>query len=158
MYTITKHILYSVLCLGVIFILLEQIPIKRAVVIDDISSFQGIICRRAHCTGPPWELIRDRRGIYNKTKLVILEGKTPEELVDTFFVDANNHFILKGEIVEKKEHKYGEPSRKYEVICLEDWDIVYPIDRGNSLRIFASKKYLSIFDFRWFKTYERVDR
>ena len=150
MRTITKYIFYSLMCLGALFFFLDQIPNKRAIVIDDINSFHGIICRRAHSTGPPWELIRDKRSICNETKFVVLEGKTPEELIDTFFIDANNRFVIKGEIVGEKEHEYGEPGRKYEVIYSDAWEIIYPVDRGNSLRVFASKKHLSIFDFRWF--------
>lgn len=152
MRTIAKYILYIVLCLGALFFILEQIPIKRAVVIDDINNFPAIVCRRAHSTGPPWALMRDKKGIYSRIELVILEGKTPEELIDTFFIDTINYFIIKGEITGEKEHEYGEPGEKYDVIYSEDWDIIYPVDRGNSLRLFASKRHLSIFDFRWFRT------
>ena len=153
MRAITRYMLYSVLCLGTLFFILEQIPIKRVVVIDDINNFPAIVCRRAHSTGPPWALMQDKEGVYSRTKLVILEGKTPEELIDTFFVDAINYFIIKGEITGEKEHEYGEPGKKYDVIYSEDRDIIYPVDRGNSLRLFASKMHLSIFVFRWFITH-----
>lgn len=148
------------LILLVLFTGLYFTPLKKAVILPLNENYTSellpekniLICTTTATTGPSWVIIGDNTGLFDrssKSELIILEGNTPEKyLSNTFFINALNNYILIGEFIGEKEY-FGQPVEKFRVFKVDEWDIVYPIDRGDSLRVLQPKKAFTLFDFKW---------
>ena len=164
-----RFIILFVLFFIVLFIV-GKIPVKRAISVekDDEEKENTFICEYIEITGPDWEAYNLKTKEY---EFVFFEGNTPNKKLNknTFFHFSHNKFLVKGEIIGKKiisesgditayyykenesieeiAKKYQESYEIFDIIKVSEWDIVSPIDRGESLRIFAPKEYLNIYDF-----------
>lgn len=156
-----------------ICLILERIPVKRSISEEEINNRvcedNTYICRYAATTGPSWEIYKNPDDM---PQSVCLEGNVPFDALNhgEFFFFANNKFLIQGEVVGKRlvdvegniKDYYGNDMDKcladmqsldgrcecYDIINVLQWDIIGPIVRGESLRFFAPKKYLSIWDFK----------
>lgn len=125
------------------------------------------ICYYVATTGPSWSAY-EHNG--ENSRLVCLEGNVPIDHINryTFFFFAHNFFLIRGKIIGKQlidgegniQYYYGEDTKTcnkvmqsgklyecYDIIDVEEWDIVSPIDRGDSWRFWASRDYLNVFDY-----------
>lgn len=169
-----KKFIIIIFLIIVIYLILERIPVKKSISEEEINNRvcedKTYICRYVATTGPPWEIYKNPDDM---PQLVCLEGNVPFDALNhgEFFFFANNKFLIQGEVVGKRlvdvegniKDYYGNDMDKcladmqlldgrcecYDIINVLQWDIIGPIVRGESLRFFAPKKYLSIWDFNW---------
>ncbi len=152
---------------------LERIPVKRSITMEEanekLKSGNTYICQHEATTGSSWSVYVQEGEI---PRLVCLEGNVPIDHIDrnNFFFFAHNIFLIQGNIIGKQlvdgegniQYFYGEDIEicnklmqseelydSYDIIDVEKWDIVSPIDRGESWRFWASRDYLDIFDFTY---------
>ena len=78
---------------------------------------------------------------FDKTKLYSMRG------------DNSNRFCLRYDSESIISHYDGFPI--YEINVTE-WDILYPIRRASFRRYYASKKYLTIYDYNWCEFVKRL--
>lgn len=156
----------------IVYLILERIPVKRSISEEEVNNRicedKTYICRHAATTGPPWEIYKQPDDM---PQLACLEGNVPFDALNhgEFFFFANNKFLIQGEVVGKRlvdvegniKDYYGDDMDKcftdmqlldgrcecYDIINVSQWDIIEPITRGDSLRFFAPKEYLSVWDF-----------
>lgn len=167
------YILLIIIFLVIIaYLILEKIPVKRSISEEEVNNRicedKTYICRHAATTGPPWEIYKQPDDM---PQLACLEGNVPFDALNhgEFFFFANNKFLIQGEVVGKRlvdvegniKDYYGDDIYKcfadmqlldgkcecYDIINVLQWDIIEPITRGDSLRFFAPKEYLSVWDF-----------
>ncbi|MDQ2087489.1 hypothetical protein RBH29_13740 [Herbivorax sp. ANBcel31] len=146
--------LKCIIILLVLIIIIERIPIKKAVHIEDIEELNKengeeiVICVLPQSTGPSWGIVGDENGLFTgrKIELIIIEGSRPDKkLTEMMLFHSNNHFVIIGETTGEKEYDFS--GEKYKVFNAKDWHLLKPIDRGMSLRVFSSKNHLSLFDY-----------
>jgi hypothetical protein len=136
-----------------IILFLLFFPIKMAVKIENPpkGGTHYYICQQELTTGPSWCIIGDQSGFYGERigKLVIIEGVDPGKILNkSVQIDSPNTFIIYGEITSE----YYDPVLKesFPVITSKGFDIVYPIIRGYSFRVFVPKFYLTVLDYKLF--------
>ena len=133
---------------------------------EKLNLGNAYICWYAETDGPLW-------AVYNQKgtpkQLVYLEGNEPIDHINgsSFFYFAKNTFLIQGKMNGKRlvwgegniQDYYDEDIEicnrliqsiegNYEchdIIVVEKWDIITPIDREVSF--LASRNYLNIFDF-----------
>lgn len=166
-----KKILKIICCFLVSLIIIERIPVKRCISVEEAykkmnANNNTYICEFEATTGPDWI-------IYTKNettpRLVCLEGNVPINHINkaSFFWFAKNRFLIQGEVIGMRivsgegdiEDYYDveecnkivqsmEPRCEcYDIIDVTEWDIIEPIKRGNSFRFLALKNALNLFDF-----------
>lgn len=166
-----KKFLGIMLLLIIVLVLVAGIPVKQGISIEDakarVKNSNTYICEQIATTGPGWLVYKeeaDKQG-------VILEGKLPVDELDRniFFYSAHNRFLITGEkvgvrIVDEEgniENYYGEEAEAaikmiqetdgryecYDIFCVEEWDIITPIQRGSIFAGVAPDEYLNLFDF-----------
>lgn len=166
-----KRVAKILFCFIVIYIILESIPVKRCISAEEADTMLNAnnnvyICEFAATTGPSWSVGTKEETI---SELVCLEGNVPIDDINkaAFFWFSRNKFLIQGEavgkrivssegeikdcydveecnrIVQNMEQKY----ECYDIINVTKWDIIGPIERGDSFRFFAPKNALSLFDF-----------
>lgn len=106
-----------------------------------------------------WILTGDKNGLKDFNKVpdipVEIEGKNIEEIVsgDLYINFEPTYFVLWGDI-EKKEVRDivdgREIASKQLTIDCTDWDILYEVSSRNEFRAKFPRKYLTIYDFKWF--------
>lgn len=136
---------------AVMLLLLLFIPVKFAVKIENIPVNNGdfFILEQQSVTAPNWRVIGNHDGTFPADQYfsVLIEGIDPQiRLNNSLQIDSLNKYIVYGEIVSESEF-LGET---YPLIYSTGFDILYPIERGNSLRSFVSRNYLTILDYTWF--------
>lgn len=162
-----KRMFYIILIIGCV----EGIPLKLGISIEEAKAkaqnSNTYMCEQIATTGPSWLIYKeeaDKQG-------VMLEGKLPIDEIDenTFFYSAHNRFLITGEkvgvrIVDEEgniENYYGEEAEAaikviqetdgryecYDIFCVEEWDIITPIQRGSIFAGVAPDEYLNLFDF-----------
>lgn len=154
------------------FVILERIPVKRSVGEEELQSRlkeeNTYVCKFTATTGPSWEIYEWNSD--SIPQLVCLEGNVPfDSLNQDLFFFAQNEFLIQGGVIGKRivdmegniHDYYGDDKNNiltdmqlsdgryecYDIIHVQRWDIIEPIDRGDSLRFLAPKKYLSVLDF-----------
>lgn len=156
------------LCLLIcLYLFLERIPVKRSITMEEanekLNSGNTYMCQHEETTGPPWSIYVQEGEI---PQLAWLEGNIPVDQKPYLF--AQNTFVIQGKIIGKRlvsgdgdiQNYYdkdmeicyklmqsGEIHECYDIIDVEEWDIVSPIDRGDSWRVWAPRDYMNIFDF-----------
>ena len=115
--------------------------------IDNEKSY--FICHQQSTTGPNWIAVGDNHGLFENGMRVeiIIEGFDPQFVLNNSLqIDSpNNVYIIYGEITSEGNF-YG---KTYPVVTSNGYDIIYPIERGSSLRFFAPSKYLTFLDYNW---------
>lgn len=167
-----KKIFKIVIVIIFIFVIFERIPVKRSISMEDadekLSNRNIYVCEYEATTGPSWKVYEKEE---TKARLVCLEGKIPFNYLNmqTFFFFSTNKFLIQGDVIGKQlidgegniKNYYGDNMKTcyeimesteekyecYDIIDVTKWDIIAPIDRGDSFRLFAPKNYLSILDF-----------
>ena len=171
-----KKVITIILLVIIVYLILERIPVKRSISEEELNNRicedKTYICEFTATTGPSRKI---RKHSDDMPQLVCLEGNVPFDALNhgEFFFFANNKFLIQGEVVGKRlvdvegsiKDYYGDDMDKcitdmqlldgrcecYDIINVSQWDIIEPITRGDSLRFFAPKEYLSVWDFggRW---------
>ena len=138
-----------IIILGILFVVSIFVPVRYALREEDISD--GVILKVEQTTGPWWritEIVGDNEHNLSVNELVFLREFDPYERLSPFVITSfqNTFFIT----VSSVEMVYDEIFEDYFYeLTIENWDICYPIVRD--LRIFSySRRYLNIYDFRWF--------
>lgn len=170
-----KKLLIIIIAVIFSFVIFERIPIKRSISIEDanenLSNESMFVCEYVATTGPSWKVYKKEE---TKARLVCLEGKAPFNYLNmqTFFFFSANKFLIQGEVIGKQlvdsegdiKNYYGDNMKEcletmdsmdskgekyecYDIIDVTEWDIIAPIDRGDSFRLLAPKNYLSLLDF-----------
>lgn len=166
-----KKILGTLGLMAICLLFIDQIPVKRGLSIEEVNeklkNSDTYICEQIATTGPSWLIYKDsdeKQGVY-------LKGELPFDEINknSFFYSAHNRFLISGEkigvkIIDREgniEEYYGDDIKEateriqnseeeyesYEIVYVEQWDIIKPINRGSIFRILASENYLSIFDY-----------
>ena len=166
-----KKTLGMITLIIIVLALAAGIPIKQGVSEEEskarVENSNTYICEQIATTGPSWLIYKeeaDKQG-------AMLEGKLPIDEIDenTFFYSAHNRFLITGEkvgvrIVDEEgniENYYGEDAEAaiktiqerdgryeyYDIFCVEEWDIITPIQRGSIFSAVAPESYLNLFDF-----------
>jgi hypothetical protein len=159
-YKITK-IIITVILLTSIFTLTLIIPIKfclKSLPSDDNKDFYII---RFYDLRHKWFLVGDKNGMYDENTVsdyvVYIEGKNPQKIVsrDLYLCDRKTYFIIYGiaKIDEMSFEVEGSGrtlvDKRY-TIYSTGWDILNEIDSRNSFRLKFSRKYLTLYDYKWF--------
>lgn len=152
------------------YIILERIPVKRCISIEEayekLNTNNTYICEFEATTGPDWRIYTKNEKI---SRLVCLEGNVPNNYINkaTFFWFARNRFLIQGEVIgirivsargdiedyydvverNKIVQAIEAPYECYDIIDVTEWDIIGPIERGDSFRFLAPKDALNLFDF-----------
>lgn len=162
-----KRMFYIILIIGCVV----GIPLKQGISIEEAKAraqnSNTYICELIATTGPGWLIYKEEADEQG----VMLEGKLPIDEIDenTFFYFVHNRFLITGEkvgvrIVDEEgniENYYGEDAETaiktiqdtdgryecYDIFCVEDWDIITPIQRESIFAGVASDEYLNLFDF-----------
>lgn len=171
-----KKVIIIIFLVIIVCLVLERIPVKRSISEEEVNNRicedNTYICSHTATTGPPWEICKHPDDM---PQLACLEGNVPFDALNhgEFFFFGQNKFLIQGEVVGKRlvdaegniKDYYGADMDKcytdmqlldgrcecYDIINVLQWDIIEPIARGDSLRFFAPKEYLSVWDFggRW---------
>lgn len=137
----------AVLCVTVVGIAIYHFPIRFAVHPLNMPSGKYYICEEQATTGPNWRIIGDENGMYESCKDVFfIEGDPHDALDKSVYLWASNYFIVYGEIAG--EGDFGGAAYPY--IKSTGFDMVYPIERGDSIRILPPRGYLTLSDMLWF--------
>ena len=156
------------LVLVIILIVLDFIPIKKAINIDsdDLTKYKNnesqklYIVDYVQVTDSIWEVIGDEKGVRKLQDGVVmylaepLQGKDPLKELNYAFQkvyepQAQNGFVFIGKevrtIVEGGNN--GDPKDLMVHFQIDDWRIIYPIRRDSIRDIYAPKSYLTVYDF-----------
>lgn len=140
----------AIIALLFLLAVLLFLPVKFAVRIESLPDNKGhfFILEQQAVTGPNWKIVGDSNGTFseNSNVSVLITGIDPQEkLNNSLQVDSPNRYIVYGEITTEDSF-YGEV---YPVITSSGFDVIFPIERGNSLRFFVPKSYLTLLDYNW---------
>jgi hypothetical protein len=135
-----------------ILIVLFFLPIKFAINLDDFTKDKGeyYICEQQSVTGPNWRIIGNNSGSFDESDYVsvIIEGVDPQNILnESLQIDSPNRYVVYGAI-ESEGDFHGET---FPVITSSSFDMVYPIERGASLRFFVPNNYLTLLDYKWIR-------
>ena len=109
-----------------------------------------------------WIITGDKNGLKDFDKLpdipVEIEGKKIEEIVsyDLYMDFEPTYFVLWGDIEEKEVRDIvngKEIVSKQLTINCTDWDVLYEVSSRNEFRAKFPRKYLTIYDFKWFDNF-----
>ena len=145
--------LMFLLALFVYIIITGYLPVRKAVTLETIPKDKGqyYICRQKVTSAPNWVIVEDSTGFYKEEdyQYVFIEGVDPDDVLDRSIRQdsSSNRYVIYGEIVSEKEYWEGEGDM-YPVITSTGFDILAPIERGNSIRPFDPKEYLTLLDFK----------
>lgn len=166
-----KKVVKIIFCFLVSYIVLERIPVKRCISIEEAykkldTNNNTYICEFEATTGSDWRIYTKDETI---SRLVCLEGNVPINYINkaTFFWFARNRFLIQGEMIgirvmsasgdiedyydleecNKIVQAIEAPCEWFDIIDVTEWDIIEPIERGDSFRFLAAKNALSVFDF-----------
>lgn len=94
-----------------------------------------------------WLLVGNNEGMFDEQTMVdypvSVENHDPKKIVsgDLYTHNRNTYFIIYGTAI-RKESRY--------TIENNQWNILGDIDSRNSFRLNFSRKYLTIYDYKWF--------
>jgi len=124
-------------------------PVKKAVRIEDLQDSYYHIVAPTAVTGYNWRLAGSHEGMISENErslCVVIWWKDPNTILSkTLRMDSPNLYVIYGDS-SKCTNEYGE---EFLLLCSRDFDIVAPIERGNSLRFFP-KNYLVPLDYLCF--------
>ena len=141
-----KKAVKIIFCFLVCYIFLERLPVKRCISLEEayekMNTNNTYICEFEATTGPDWRIYTENE---TTSALVWLEGNVPNDDINkaSFFWFGRNKFLIQGEVTGIREMG-GEC---YDIINVTEWDIIEPIDRGDSFRFLEPKDALNLFDF-----------
>lgn len=134
-------------------------PIKFSVKFSELKKSESSIylCKYVDYTEASWELIGNKDGLFKADAIqnVIVDGlEPPKSLSDVILNNTKkeNIYIIYGEVIGEKKYDDYPESKPQKVIKCKKWSLLYPIMRGDSIRPFAPKSYLTIYDFNWHKS------
>lgn len=140
--------------------LLDFIPVKFAITKENakIKLRDGnYICNTEPKIAPPIRWIaRTKSNPYLNDDLYLrLTGNSPNNIlspkdydVDKWY-EVDNAFLLIGNTVKSEKHQ--ETKHMIVDLNVNEWEIVYPINRASTRKFYVPKNYLTIYDFDWFK-------
>ena len=156
-----NKLFYILLGLLLVIFALDFIPVKKALKDTDITrdNIEYVFCYEPKTLGP--EIVNWVTYGYKDSEIheyeyqfqVSIIGKNPYdyfteldfEPIDLYNdIGGSNKFVLKGNI-----QKINGDYQRLDV-TIEDWDIIYPINRLSFRNRYVSKKYLTIYDYDWF--------
>jgi len=147
-----KVMIIAVVVLLALLMVLFFMPVKFAVEFDDLTKDKGeyYICEQQSVTGPNWRIIGNNGASFDEINYVsvIIEGVDPQKILnESIQIDSPNRYIVYG-VIESEVDFYGE---RFPVITSSGFDLIYPIERGASLRVFVPQSYLTLLDYKWIR-------
>ncbi|WP_379155570.1 hypothetical protein [Paenibacillus sp. sgz5001063] len=153
---VKRTIYLCVLFLIVILILLNFIPIKFAVNLDDaqqILKAGSYICvtESKYVDDTGWIAKTDINSHLEKNLAVRVSGNSPnkylsEKEFDFKRFEVENRFLLIGKVGRFEEDKELE-TVLYANLNVDKWKLLYPIKRASYRQYFTPKSYLNIYDY-----------
>ena len=144
-----KKIIRKIIVLLFIVVLMDFIPIKMAIKIDDkgLIKSEEYLCIHAQVTGGNWEVQN-----YAEEQLYFefLHGNNPfyvlsKNFTTDYIEPTRNRYIFTGNIIKKEKEIYD--------LDIHQWEIVYPIQRKSFRILYAPKSYLTIYDFNFIRLF-----
>ena len=128
------------------------------------NSKKDFLVVRHDSTKNWWILTGDKEGLQDWDTVpdipVTVKGKRIEDIVsaDLYVNFEPTYFILWGDIETKENYdpKYQIVSREIVIDCT-DWDILGDLSSRNSFRSIFCRKYLTIYDYKWFDVVRLYD-
>ncbi|WP_310832776.1 hypothetical protein [Paenibacillus pedocola] len=164
--TVMKIIISFTLVVIIVPLLLNFIPIRLAIELDDAQQNLGIgryICitdyKEKVAVDTEWFAQADNNSHLDRTSAVRVSGDSPDRyLSEKEFgsFDSENTFLLIGNIDRFEEDKGGYFLNSY--LNVDKWKIIYPIERESIRKYFTSKSYLNIYDFDLMKIMKNLWR
>ena len=164
-----KMVVFSFISIIGLLILLDFIPVKFAVKLNsvDITKYKHLdgqkiyICKPVQVTGSIWEAIGDEKGVREISKNEViyiaepLKGNDPFKKLNGSFQkiyesNAYNQFVFVGNEISANivgDIEIDGVQEKTIDFEVDNWQIVYPIKRDSLRDIYASKAYLTLYDF-----------
>lgn len=157
--------LIPILLLISILIILDFIPIKFAININDAKAnlnneyFVCINESKIHID-IPWNATRQLNKHLENDLLIRVFGNSPYNILSSkdfkivAWSEIRNLYFLNGKI--ERLEKEDKTLNLIADLKVNNWDIIYPIDRASFRKYYASKSYLTIYDFDWIKVIKSV--
>lgn len=148
-----------ILCILIILIGLDFVPIKFAVKLDDVKKNLDVgkyICsteaKYSEYTGLIAKVSSNQH--IDQNICVIASGNSPDEILsektfDFEWFEVENIFLLDGKVEKFEEDK--RTNSLYADLYVDNWKVIYPIKRATFRQYYAPKTYLTIYDFDWLK-------
>lgn len=142
----------GVICV-LVLILLDFIPIKFAV-----KNYENktVFINEPKLGDVEWAELEYENNKFNYDSMIgyIIEGKAPDKTLNKKDFDKIDLYLMDGDNTNKffvyyDEKKLINDSESFPVykIVAKNWDILYPIHRTSLRRLYAPKKYLTLYDF-----------
>ena len=136
-----KRIFILLISLLLILILI-YLPLKMAV--KDTSLYDSyILVKIEKSTGIRWIIIGDESGNGSIQNIELL-GNIPAKKLNYNVTSQDNTYLCTGEYVGISTDVYGNLISQYNV---NEWKIIYPINRNTLLSIIHPIRYLTILDY-----------
>ncbi|MGF9917135.1 hypothetical protein ABEX47_23595 [Paenibacillus ehimensis] len=159
-----KLILAFTALIIVTFLCVQELPLKHAISaeLDYIPKGElplgeiEIICEHSDVSGADWKILGYNNHLFPSANgYMYVEGVNPlNELSEFITIYDNgaagykkNRFIIKGVLEEREGPRYNEQDGNL-VLISKGWEILSPISRRDFFRPFASKSYLSKWDYK----------
>ena len=136
-----------------ILILLDFIPVKFAV---QDNKNKTVFINEPKLEDVEWAELEYEDNKFNYDSMIgyIIDGKAPDRMLNKKDFDKSDLYLMHGDNTNKfliyyDERKSINDSESFPVykIVANDWEILYPIHRASLRRLYASKKYLTLYDF-----------
>ena len=147
-----RKVIVGIICVFAL-ILLDFIPIKFALKNNENKT---VFINEPKLGNVEWAEIEyeDSKFNYNSMIGYIVEGKAPDRVLNKKDFDKINLYLMHGDNInrfliyydERKPINDSETFSVYKIVA-NDWEILYPIQRASLRRLYASKKYLTLYDF-----------
>ncbi len=110
-----------------------------------------------------WIIAGDENGLYDWNTVsdipVTIKGKNINNIIssDLYLNNMPTYFVLYGEIQlqEQYSESNGTVSYNYTINCT-NWDILENIYSRNKFRTNFSRKYLTVYDYKWFDNFRKL--
>ncbi len=157
---VIKKMIMIVFLLLTMLIILDFIPVKFAISIDDtkMNLKEGdYICineSKIHLE-IPWIAIKRFNKHLDHDFLVRVYGNSPygtlsaKEFEVLPISDISNVYLLNGEV--KRFEKEENSNILIADLYVNKWQIIYPINRASFRQFYAPKSYLTVYDYDWIK-------
>lgn len=159
--SIVASIIALLLCISFVF------PIKRCIIDYPTAEDGEFYVVRYDCTMCCWLLTGDENGItdWNTTSdvPVFIQGVDLKQIVSADLWDdfQETYFVLWGKGEEKVDYDEGEDCRtiimRKLIVNCTDWDVLADFSTHNMFRYNFSRKYLTLYDYKWFDELRMYD-
>jgi hypothetical protein len=135
------------------------LPVKYAVKYSDLDKNTDYVIVNQTPASGVFEIIEDKSGKHDNSMEMIVSGDIPGDEFKNYGImvgpsGVTNQFVLYGEFTGEKDF-YGEKIMLYNV---RDWDILYPVKRGNMTSFLYPKNGICRADYikDWGDEYNQV--